>query len=151
MLMSTSPMLCFDVGNIKTEVHTCTARNSILLCYHLHLRFEPTSGTQSTLSRWRVITASSIGIGLAIAKALLPLYHVVISSRSSSYVGCTLSTLHPAPDGVSGLVCHVSNEAHRQKLLEQAKKRREIKELILNAAVSNNFRSDFENKRSTMG
>ena len=86
--------------------------------------------------RVAVITASSTGIGHAVARSLLPNFHVVISSRSASNVESALESLPDSPYGASGCVCHVGNPEHRLALLKHARSKGEIAALVLNAAVS---------------
>eukprot|EP00920_Eleutheroschizon_duboscqi_P040043 GHVT01095965.1.p1 GENE.GHVT01095965.1~~GHVT01095965.1.p1 ORF type:complete len:267 (+),score=51.44 GHVT01095965.1:967-1767(+) len=93
-----------------------------------------------------VVTASSAGIGFAIAKRLaLEGATVFISSRSASHVaraceelrGC-LPAVGAAPPVIHGLVCHVEKPQDRENLIEVATQKgtRKIDVLVCNAAVS---------------
>nr|XP_039262220.1 dehydrogenase/reductase SDR family member 4-like [Styela clava] len=68
-----------------------------------------------------VVTASTEGIGLAIAKKLgKDGAHVVISSRKQKNVDKALQELKAENLSVSGMVCHVGNGDHRKALFEKA-------------------------------
>lgn len=67
-----------------------------------------------------VVTASSDGIGLAIAERLAEDgASVMISSRKQQNVDNAVKTLKSKGLSVSGTVCHVAKKEHRQKLLEK--------------------------------
>lgn len=67
-----------------------------------------------------VVTASSDGIGLAIAERLAEDgASVMISSRKQQNVDNAVKTLKSKGLSVSGTVCHVAKMEHRQKLLEK--------------------------------
>src|ERR1019366_7684037 len=85
-----------------------------------------------------VITASSTGIGLGIAKKLASLgCKVVISSRDQSHVDKAVKEIKEAGGDAHGVVCHVGNKDQRLKLISEAVKVfGGIDILIPNAAVS---------------
>lgn len=85
-----------------------------------------------------VVTASTDGIGFAIAKRLgQEGAHVVVSSRSEANVERAVSSLKNDGISVKGLVCHVGKQEHRSKLLEEAAKvKGSIDILVSNAAVN---------------
>ncbi|XP_038070206.1 dehydrogenase/reductase SDR family member 4-like [Patiria miniata] len=85
-----------------------------------------------------VVTASSEGIGFAIAKRLgNEGAHVVISSRKQANVDKALKELRDANLSVSGMVCHVGKAEHRTKLIsETVAKHGGIDILVSNAAVN---------------
>ncbi|XP_068721446.1 dehydrogenase/reductase SDR family member 4-like [Montipora capricornis] len=69
-----------------------------------------------------VVTASTEGIGLAIAKQLArDGAKVMISSRNKEKVTAAVSQLEKEEQGcsVKGVVCHVANPEHRKNLIEQ--------------------------------
>lgn len=68
-----------------------------------------------------VVTASTEGIGFAIAKKLgKEGASVVISSRKQKNVDKALEKLKSENLSVSGMVCHVGNEEHRKALFKKA-------------------------------
>lgn len=85
-----------------------------------------------------VITASSDGIGFAIAKRIgLEGAKVVISSRKQQNVDEALKKLKSLGINVIGLVCHVAKAADRKKLFDEAvSKFGGIDILVSNAAVN---------------
>jgi len=86
-----------------------------------------------------IVTASTAGIGLAIAKRLGEEgAKVMISSRKQDNVDRTVQELRDLKLDVHGVVCHVGNEEHRKKLIEetQAKFGGKIDILISNAAAN---------------
>ncbi|KAI5701060.1 hypothetical protein M8J75_005725 [Diaphorina citri] len=86
-----------------------------------------------------VVTASSDGIGFAIAKRLSAEgASVVISSRKESNVNKAVETLQKeGHQKISGVVCHVAKKEDRQKLFEYAEKKfGGIDILVSNAAVN---------------
>ncbi|XP_070564659.1 dehydrogenase/reductase SDR family member 4-like [Ptychodera flava] len=67
-----------------------------------------------------IVTASTEGIGLAIAKRLAEDgVHVMISSRTQTKVDAAVDQLRSEGLSVSGIVCHVAKEEHRRKLIEE--------------------------------
>jgi dehydrogenase/reductase SDR family protein 4 len=67
-----------------------------------------------------IVTASTDGIGLAIARRLAQDgAHVVISSRRQKNVDRALKELRQENLDVIGMVCHVANPQHRAQLIEQ--------------------------------
>ncbi|GLG97222.1 Uncharacterized protein GBIM_04020 [Gryllus bimaculatus] len=85
-----------------------------------------------------VVTASTDGIGLAIARRLAQDgASVVISSRKENNVQRAVKDLQSEGLTVSGIVCHVGKASDRQKLLECASsKYGGIDILVSNAAVN---------------
>ncbi|CAH2039611.1 unnamed protein product, partial [Iphiclides podalirius] len=85
-----------------------------------------------------VVTASSDGIGFAIAKRLgYEGASVVISSRKEDNVNKAVITLRSEGINVEGVVCHVSNAEQRKELFETAKSKfGGIDILVSNAAVN---------------
>uniref|UniRef100_A0A914DGJ8 Dehydrogenase/reductase SDR family member 4 n=1 Tax=Acrobeloides nanus TaxID=290746 RepID=A0A914DGJ8_9BILA len=91
-----------------------------------------------------IITAATKGIGLAIAERL---GHegasIVISSRDQKNVDETLNQLTKSglkPEKVSGVICHVGNPEHRQKLVDFAiQKYGKIDILVNNAGINPGF------------
>ena len=95
-----------------------------------------------------VVTGSTDGIGLAIAKRFLTEgSKVVISSRKQENVSAALEKLHCVADehkidksNIEGLVCHVSKAQDRARLLSHAKaKFGPIDTLVNNVAISPTF------------
>jgi len=88
-----------------------------------------------------IVTASTEGIGFAIAKKLAQEgAKVMISSRKSQNVEKALEKLYQegiSKDSVKGVVCHVGNKDHRIKMIEQTNSEfGGIDYLISNAAVN---------------
>ncbi|KAJ8964515.1 hypothetical protein NQ314_004810 [Rhamnusium bicolor] len=84
-----------------------------------------------------VVTASTDGIGLAIAQRLAQEgAKVIISSRKENNVQEAVKKLCSEGLDVKGLVCHVSKAADRQKLFEEAHKIGGLDILVSNAAVN---------------
>lgn len=85
-----------------------------------------------------VVTASTDGIGLAIAKRLgLEGARVVVSSRQQSNVDEAVKYLRSLEIEVLGLVCHVANASQRKRLFEETIKNfGGIDILVSNAAVN---------------
>eukprot|EP00343_Euplotes_focardii_P009277 CAMPEP_0205824114 /NCGR_PEP_ID=MMETSP0206-20130828/19500_1 /ASSEMBLY_ACC=CAM_ASM_000279 /TAXON_ID=36767 /ORGANISM="Euplotes focardii, Strain TN1" /LENGTH=254 /DNA_ID=CAMNT_0053121921 /DNA_START=30 /DNA_END=794 /DNA_ORIENTATION=+ len=84
-----------------------------------------------------LVTASSAGIGLAIAKRFAEEgAHVLISSRKQKNVDAALVELQEQGLKVDGMVCHVGKADHRQALVKAAAdKYGRIDILVSNAAV----------------
>ncbi|XP_071785454.1 dehydrogenase/reductase SDR family member 4-like [Asterias amurensis] len=85
-----------------------------------------------------VVTASTDGIGFAIAKRLgNEGAHVVISSRKQKNVDSALEQLKADKLSVSGMVCHVGKAEHRANLVSQTvAEYGGIDILVSNAAVN---------------
>lgn len=85
-----------------------------------------------------VVTASSDGIGFAIAKRLgVEGAKVVVSSRKQSNVDDAVKSLKTQGIDVIGVTCHVAKESDRKKLFEEAIKQfGGIDVLVSNAAVN---------------
>lgn len=84
-----------------------------------------------------VVTASTDGIGFAIAKRLAEEgAKVIVSSRKESNVNRAVNNLQQEGLNVSGVVCHVGNAADRQKLFDMGKQLGGVDILVSNAAVN---------------
>ncbi|XP_060575584.1 dehydrogenase/reductase SDR family member 4-like [Ruditapes philippinarum] len=85
-----------------------------------------------------IVTASSDGIGLAIAQRLAEDgAKVMISSRKKQNVDKAVKELREKGLSVSGIVCHVAKKEHRQKMIEQTVNEfGGIDLLVSNAAVN---------------
>lgn len=85
-----------------------------------------------------IVTASTEGIGLAIAKRLgLEGGKIIISSRKQSNVDEAVKNLRNNGIEVTGAVCHVANAEDRKKLFDLAmEKYGAIHCLVSNAAVN---------------
>ncbi|KAL0822520.1 hypothetical protein ABMA28_004571 [Loxostege sticticalis] len=85
-----------------------------------------------------VVTASTEGIGFAIAKRLGDEgASVIVSSRKEANVNSAVSSLRKQGITVEGVVCHVGNKDQRKQLLETAvKKFGGLDILVSNAAVN---------------
>ncbi|XWS18146.1 hypothetical protein CRYUN_Cryun32bG0017100 [Craigia yunnanensis] len=85
-----------------------------------------------------IVTASTQGIGLAIAERLgLEGASVVISSRKQKNVDEAVEKLKKKGIQVLGVVCHVSNTQQRKDLIQKTiKKYGKIDALVSNAAVN---------------
>lgn len=85
-----------------------------------------------------LVTASTDGIGLAIARRLAEDgAHVVISSRKQQNVDRAVATLQGEGLSVTGVVCHVGKAEDREKLVNTALKLHQgIDILVSNAAVN---------------
>lgn len=106
-------------------------------------RFQPHSVNASEISarlkgKVAVVTASTEGIGFAIAKRLGEEgASVVISSRKEDNVKKAIAQLRGDGISVEGMVCHVGNLEHRKKIFELAiSKFGGIDILVSNAAVN---------------
>jgi dehydrogenase/reductase SDR family member 4 len=91
-----------------------------------------------------VVTASTDGIGMAIAERLAREGgKVFVSSRKEENVAAAVKNLKgfaDSPAFIGGCVCHVNKPDHRKKLLEKvAKEFGSIDVLVLNAASSTFF------------
>ncbi|KAJ8912847.1 hypothetical protein NQ315_007979 [Exocentrus adspersus] len=87
--------------------------------------------------RIAVVTASTDGIGFAIAQRLAQEgAKVIISSRKEKNVNKAVDKLCKEGLDVKGLVCHVSNATDREKLFDQAHKLGGLDILVSNAAVN---------------
>jgi len=85
-----------------------------------------------------VVTASTLGIGLAIAERLgHEGAHVVVSSRKSDQVAATVKNLQSQGLAVTGLTCHVGSKDDRKKLFDLvSEKFGGLDILVSNAAVN---------------
>eukprot|EP00057_Strongylocentrotus_purpuratus_P001706 XP_001200926.2 PREDICTED: dehydrogenase/reductase SDR family member 4 [Strongylocentrotus purpuratus] len=108
---------------------------------HFRMASAAATGSRRLEGKVAVVTASTEGIGYAIAKRLGEEgAHVVISSRKQAHVDHALKTLKEANLSVSGLVCHVGKQADRAKLIETAvKENGGLDILVSNAAANPHF------------
>ncbi|KAL6090944.1 hypothetical protein STEG23_024443 [Scotinomys teguina] len=85
-----------------------------------------------------LVTASTDGIGLAIARRLAEDgAHVVISSRKQQNVDHAVATLRGEGLSVTGIVCHVGKPEDRERLVATAVKLHQgVDILVSNAAVN---------------
>lgn len=88
-----------------------------------------------------IVTASTLGIGFAIAERLgHEGAHVVVSSRRQKQVDSAVEALKEQGLSVHGLTCHVGNKEDRKRLIEETVKRfGGIDILVSNAAVNPYF------------
>ncbi|XP_055989187.1 dehydrogenase/reductase SDR family member 4 isoform X1 [Sorex fumeus] len=88
--------------------------------------------------RVAVVTGSTNGIGLAIARRLAQDgAHVVVSSRKQQNVDNTVATLRGEGLSVTGTVCHVGKAEDRERLVSKAVKLHGgVDILVSNAAVN---------------
>ncbi|CAG9860088.1 unnamed protein product [Phyllotreta striolata] len=87
--------------------------------------------------RIAVVTASTEGIGFAIAQRLAEEgAKVIISSRKQKNVEKATQLLLGKGLDVTGLTCHVGKQEDRQRLFEEAKKKGGLDILVSNAAVN---------------
>ncbi|XP_044270061.1 short-chain dehydrogenase reductase 2a [Tribolium madens] len=92
---------------------------------------------QRLCGRTAVVTASTEGIGFAIAQRFAQEgAKVIISSRKEKNVEAAVAKLKSEGLDVCGLVCHVSNADQRKKLFETAKASGGLDILVSNAAVN---------------
>ena len=85
-----------------------------------------------------IVTASTEGIGLAIARRLAQDgAFVMISSRKQANVDRTVDALRGEGLDVAGVVCHVGKPEHRERLVEETVKAKGgVDILVCNAAVN---------------
>lgn len=84
-----------------------------------------------------IVTASTDGIGFAVAKRLAQEgAKVIVSSRKDKNVEEATKKLTNEGLKVTGLVCHVGKQEDRQKLFEEARKLGGLDILVSNAAVN---------------
>lgn len=87
--------------------------------------------------RIAIITASTQGIGLSIAKRLgQEGAKVIVSSRKSENVEKAVEKLCKANVTVKGCVCHVSDADHRRRLFKEAEKWGGLDILVSNAGIN---------------
>ncbi|XP_059825651.1 dehydrogenase/reductase SDR family member 4 [Hypanus sabinus] len=101
--------------------------------------FQPPSPTRTMLlGKVALVTASSQGIGLAVARRLAQDgAHVMISSRKGKKVEEAVSRLRAEGLSVSGTVCHVGKGAERESLVAETVGRfGGVDILVSNAAVN---------------
>ncbi|XP_042338394.1 dehydrogenase/reductase SDR family member 4-like, partial [Plectropomus leopardus] len=88
------------------------------------LRTNPVAGlrsmSQSSLAgKVAIVTASTDGIGLAVAQGLGKRgAHVVVSSRRQANVDKAVKLLQSQSIQVTGTTCHVGNREDREKLVQ---------------------------------
>lgn len=136
-----------------TQFLTCTKRSS----------YDPlrtmssvgTGGSTGSLGKYKcrrlegkvaIVTASTLGIGFAIAERLgHEGAHVVVSSRKQKQVDSAVENLKKQGLSVLGLACHVGIKEDRTRLIvETVKKFGGIDILVSNAAVNPLFGPTFE-------
>ncbi|KAG9510968.1 Dehydrogenase/reductase SDR family member 4 [Fragariocoptes setiger] len=119
---------CSNVTNIKLNARRFSTSSASL--------------TQKLANRVAIVTASTEGIGLAMAKRLaIDGAKVVISSRREENVKKALESCHAEGlKDVRGIVCHVGKEDDRQNLIDfTLKEFGKINCLVSNAAVNPYF------------
>ncbi|KAK3765860.1 hypothetical protein RRG08_026327 [Elysia crispata] len=101
------------------------------------------SGASRLAGKVAIVTASTEGIGYAIARRLgQDGARVMISSRKQHNVDAAVQQLKKENLAVEGMVCHVAKKEDRQKLLEETTtKFGGIDILVSNAAASTHFGS----------
>ncbi|XP_070586166.1 dehydrogenase/reductase SDR family member 4-like [Erythrolamprus reginae] len=106
-------------------------------------RMSSAPAVRSLAEKVALVTASTEGIGLAIARRLAQDgAHVVVSSRKQANVDRTVAELQAENLSVSGLVCHVGKADDRRRLVDTAVERYGgIDILVSNAAVNPFFGS----------
>lgn len=93
-----------------------------------------------------LVTASTDGIGLAIARRLAEDgAHVVISSRKQQNVDRTLATLQGEGLSVTGIVCHVGKAEDREQLVTTAVNLHGGIDILVSNAAVNPFFGNFMN------
>lgn len=104
------------------------------------------------LGKVAIVTASTQGIGFAIAERLgLEGASVVISSRKQKNVDEAVDKLRSKGIEVMGLVCHVSNAQHRKDLIEKTvQKYGKIDVVVCNAAANPAVDGILETKESVL-
>lgn len=95
------------------------------------------SAVKRLCGRIAIVTASTDGIGFAIAQRLAREgAKVIISSRKEKNVNEAVNKLSGEGLDVKGLVCHVSKAEDRKKLFDQATQSGGLDILVSNAAVN---------------
>lgn len=95
------------------------------------------STTKRLTGKIAIVTASTDGIGFAIAQRLAQEgAKVIISSRKEKSVNEAVNKLKNEDLDVEGLVCHVSKAEDRKKLFERAAKYGVLDILVSNAGVN---------------
>lgn len=99
-----------------------------------------------------LITASSTGIGFAIAQRMAKEGGtVIISSRNKEHVEKAVKIITDSGHKAVGFPCHVGNKSHRENLLKFVKEKfGRIDVLVPNAAVSTFFGNQFEITEAAM-
>ncbi|XP_022094563.1 dehydrogenase/reductase SDR family member 4-like [Acanthaster planci] len=107
----------------------------------LAVRMASAAACKRLVGKVAIVTASTDGIGFAIAKRLgSEGAHVVISSRKQDNVDRAIKELKDENLSVTGMVCHVGKAEHRAKLInETVAKHGGIDILVSNAAVNPAF------------
>ncbi|KAK3579001.1 hypothetical protein CHS0354_034798 [Potamilus streckersoni] len=78
------------------------------------------NGKQKFAGKVAIVTGSTTGIGLAIAKRLAREgASVMISSRKQEHVDEALRQMRAENLNVSGMPCHVINAEHRKKMIQK--------------------------------
>uniref|UniRef100_A0A914CDZ9 Dehydrogenase/reductase SDR family member 4 n=1 Tax=Acrobeloides nanus TaxID=290746 RepID=A0A914CDZ9_9BILA len=99
------------------------------------------SSAKFLADRVAIVTASTKGIGFAIAQRLgLDGASVVVSSRQQKHVQEAVSALRLDGINADGLVCHVGNNSDRKKLIDYTIERYgKLDILVSNAAVNPHY------------
>jgi dehydrogenase/reductase SDR family protein 4 len=91
-----------------------------------------------------IVTASTDGIGLAVARRLgQDGAHVVISSRKQKNVDKAINDLKKEGLSVSGLVCHVANPEDRKALIDHTLSEKGGIDIFISNAAANPFMGNF--------
>jgi len=141
------------IRRVATQFLTCSRPSGKLFSGASSVKMASTAS--SALGKYKcrrldgkvaVVTASTLGIGLAIAERLgHEGAHVVISSRKQTQVDNAVQSLQKQGLSVFGMVCHVANKDDRKRLLEKTvDKFGGIDILVSNAAVNPLFGPIFE-------
>ncbi|XP_076470508.1 dehydrogenase/reductase SDR family member 4-like [Babylonia areolata] len=107
----------------------------------LHVRMSSSTSDQKLAGKVAIVTASTEGIGLAVAKRLCQDgAKVMISSRKQQNVDAAVQQLRSISVQVSGVVCHVAKYEDRAKLIEETIKQfGGVDILVSNAGTSPYF------------
>ncbi|XP_069069112.1 dehydrogenase/reductase SDR family member 4-like [Pleurodeles waltl] len=123
-------------------------RQPALMNLHSILRLNSSTVEWNTVHAGKVaiMTASTDGIGLAVARRLAQQgAHVIVSSRNQENVDKTIKQLKSENLSVSGTVCNVADKDHRKNLVELAMEEHgRIDYLFSNAATGVNAKCIFD-------
>lgn len=113
-------------------------QNSLLITCRNYFLLRKMSSHQKLAGKVAIVTASTEGIGFAIAKRLAEDgASVVISSRKKDKVDKAVESIKSITNNVSGIPCHVGKTEDRQNLLDfTVSKYGGIDILVSNAAVN---------------
>ncbi|XP_055989189.1 dehydrogenase/reductase SDR family member 4 isoform X3 [Sorex fumeus] len=118
------------------RAHGCLSATCTRMATQRHSSYGNPKGPLT--DRVAVVTGSTNGIGLAIARRLAQDgAHVVVSSRKQQNVDNTVATLRGEGLSVTGTVCHVGKAEDRERLVSKAVKLHGgVDILVSNAAVN---------------